>query len=311
MKLGTKHPSMYNFVRSRQLEGTLELSGVMGVYPITSYRVRKGWGEPPEGAWPYNGKLEDWPPTEEPKSIDRLAKKQRIGVYQRVHSVAECKILLRRNIWVRPSILINRRQWADAKDGIIKAPQTIGNDVDVHSISLFKYNDVKSEFQFSNSWGTKWGDNGYGYLPYEYFERFMIESWMVVPFAFIPSRSMEKRTIITYAIINLLGGIIHVIELFDTKNDEFIGWSFVLNQGDFLEIEEFYIRPDYRHRAYGIKLAQEIMNLQNYLCLPLKMWISQADTDRDNFYVVEKILKRMKFSFRESKVSWAVYECYQ
>ena len=30
------------------------------------------------------------------------------------------------------------------------------------------YNDEKQYFQFQNSWGIGWGDNGYGYIPYSY-----------------------------------------------------------------------------------------------------------------------------------------------
>ena len=64
----------YNFIRARQLEGTFELDAKIGVFPINSFRIGKGWGNPPEEAWPYNGSANDWPPTEEPKDIDEIAK---------------------------------------------------------------------------------------------------------------------------------------------------------------------------------------------------------------------------------------------
>ena len=72
---------MYNFVRSRQLEGTFELNGSIGVFPLMSLRICKGWGNPPEDAWPYNGNAKDWPPQDEPKEIDTIAKRNTwIGV---------------------------------------------------------------------------------------------------------------------------------------------------------------------------------------------------------------------------------------
>ena len=37
---------MYNFVRSRQLEGTFPGDPLTGVWPITSYRVSRGMGVP-------------------------------------------------------------------------------------------------------------------------------------------------------------------------------------------------------------------------------------------------------------------------
>lgn len=37
-----------------------------------------------------------------------------------------------------------------------------------HAIVLVGYDDAKQHFIFRNSWGTMWGDMGYGYLPYKY-----------------------------------------------------------------------------------------------------------------------------------------------
>ncbi|MEI6627929.1 MAG: C1 family peptidase [Alphaproteobacteria bacterium] len=37
-----------------------------------------------------------------------------------------------------------------------------------HAILLVGYNDDTQKFKFMNSWGTWWGDNGYGTLPYNY-----------------------------------------------------------------------------------------------------------------------------------------------
>jgi len=40
-----------------------------------------------------------------------------------------------------------------------------------HGIYLIGWNDDKKMFKFLNSWGTEWGDKGYGYLPYAYVEK--------------------------------------------------------------------------------------------------------------------------------------------
>ena len=37
-----------------------------------------------------------------------------------------------------------------------------------HAILLVGYDDDKKIFKFQNSWGTSWGDKGYGYIPYDY-----------------------------------------------------------------------------------------------------------------------------------------------
>jgi C1A family cysteine protease len=41
-----------------------------------------------------------------------------------------------------------------------------------HVILLVGYDDLKKEYIFRNSWGPKWGDNGYGYFPEEYIDSY-------------------------------------------------------------------------------------------------------------------------------------------
>ena len=53
---------LFGFVRGRQLEGTFPGDRGTGVWPITAWRIRWGWGDPPEKAWPYEPSI--WPPAE-------------------------------------------------------------------------------------------------------------------------------------------------------------------------------------------------------------------------------------------------------
>ncbi|MCY8499344.1 C1 family peptidase [Bacillus atrophaeus] len=46
-----------------------------------------------------------------------------------------------------------------------------------HAICIVGYDDDTEMFKFKNSWDTVWGDNGYGYLPYEYIELADSEAW--------------------------------------------------------------------------------------------------------------------------------------
>lgn len=300
---------MYNYVRSRQLEGTFEFGPKIGTFPITSLRISKGWGFPSEDAWPYAEAAKNWPQLEEPIDIDKLAKENRIGVYQRIRSLNECKLILsQKNVLI--SSLPVYKQWYNSKDGKIKMPEPGEINKGFHAILICGYNDLKSELIFVNSWGENWGDNGFGFLPYSYFETLAIEAWTIADInGNIPVYKEKKIRIINYGIPDLLAKIIHVVEIFDNEINEFIGWSFGVIRDNYLDIEEFFIHPDYRHRNYGVQLSKEVLNLSKELGLPIRMWIPEADIDRDNFYVVEKILKRMKLKYKESEVSWARYEC--
>lgn len=56
-----------------------------------------------------------------------------------------------------------------SKYGIIPMPNTKKESLQGgHCIVLIGYDNTKKVFKFLNSWGTSWGDAGYGYLPYAY-----------------------------------------------------------------------------------------------------------------------------------------------
>ena len=46
-----------------------------------------------------------------------------------------------------------------------------------HAIVITGYNDQDSTLEFRNSWGRHWKDQGYGYMSYDYFSRFLQSYW--------------------------------------------------------------------------------------------------------------------------------------
>jgi len=300
---------MYNYVRSRQLEGTFELAPEIGNFPITSFRISKGWGNPLENEWPYDGDAKNWPPKEEPENIDEIAKRNRAGVYQRIRSLQDCKIFLANQKPVVISLPIYP-QWFKSIDGKIQIPDPLEENKGLHSITIFGYDDSKAELTFANSWGESWGDKGYGYLPYSYFVDLFVEGWAFADIdGSVPKEENEKIRILNYGVRDILADIIHVVEIFENKNDEFVGWSFGVTRDGYFDVEEFFIKPDYRFRGYGTRLANEILSVAKELDLPIRLWIAEADIEKDNFYGVEKILQKMKLKYTESGVRWAAFRC--
>ena len=56
-----------------------------------------------------------------------------------------------------------------AKTGKIPLPSRVdGRPLGGHAITIAGYDKLRKEWLFANSWGTGWGDQGYGYLPWEY-----------------------------------------------------------------------------------------------------------------------------------------------
>src|SRR5437879_3142522 len=105
-----------------------------------------------------------------------------------------------------------------------------------HSVALIGYDEGSQRFVFRNSWGPGWGDAGYGYLPYDYLERYQQEAWASTINKSDPI-PRDGRAIIerSWAISEALGEILHIIELVDHGSDEVIGWSFALESDRGLE----------------------------------------------------------------------------
>lgn len=60
----------------------------------------------------------------------------------------------------------NNPCWTTA-NGVLEVPQTIDWH---HFIYLIGWDDTKKQFEFVNSWGTDWGDKGFGWMPYGYLQ---------------------------------------------------------------------------------------------------------------------------------------------
>ncbi|BCS83059.1 putative peptidase C1-like protein [Cotonvirus japonicus] len=55
-----------------------------------------------------------------------------------------------------------------AKTGIVKLPGTYEQEIGGHAVCAVGFDDNKNSFIVKNSWGAKWGLNGYFYIPYNY-----------------------------------------------------------------------------------------------------------------------------------------------
>jgi C1A family cysteine protease len=68
----------------------------------------------------------------------------------------------------------------DAKNGLVPLPNRRESSLGGHAICPVGYDDKKKLVKFKNSWSESWGDDGYGYLPYAYIEKYMMDAWSSV-----------------------------------------------------------------------------------------------------------------------------------
>jgi C1A family cysteine protease len=78
------------------------------------------------------------------------------------------------------------------KDGIIPYPKKNEKYVGGHANVFGGYNDNREWLFIKNSWGDKWGDHGWGYLPYDYILNGLANDfWCVSKFEYIDNLITE------------------------------------------------------------------------------------------------------------------------
>lgn len=63
--------------------------------------------------------------------------------------------------------------------GRVPLPWKFDKLVGGHCVVMAGHNDKTELFKWKNSYGTKWGDRGYGYFSYEYFKKFAMDCWVI------------------------------------------------------------------------------------------------------------------------------------
>lgn len=128
-------------------------------------------GIPTEKFWPYS----DSKTGQALPGAEEAAAWAKIGSYWRITSLEEILTALSKQ-----PIPIGIECFSEfetvGEDGIVPLPKDTNNSLGGHAICLVGYDDEKRLLKFKNSWGTGWGQNGYGYITYDYFSH-IIDAW--------------------------------------------------------------------------------------------------------------------------------------
>jgi hypothetical protein len=130
-----------------------------------------------ERLWPYDpGAYQHRPPA----TAFTEAERHRIDEYHRLpvdeHAL---KVCLAEGFPVVFGTDIFRSFEADGHHGRIRLPQPGEENLGGHAMLLVGYRERERVFIVRNSWGTDWGDQGYGYFPYDYLasEDYTTDCW--------------------------------------------------------------------------------------------------------------------------------------
>lgn len=146
-----------------------------GTYPRVAMKMLLKYGTPPESYWPYHPHQIDKPRS----GADKAAIRYRVKAYARLKTILEMK----RSLVVNGPFLAGvdvYESWFTKKaekTGLIPMPKKSEQYQGGHAICVVGYDDVKKMFKFKNSWGNFWGDNGYGYLAYDYMKQYCVDAW--------------------------------------------------------------------------------------------------------------------------------------
>jgi len=203
-------------------------------------------------------------------------------------------------------------QWFSARNGVIDMPRSEEPIVGSHCVALLGFDRLHFGFVFVNSWGKRWGNRGLGLLPLDYFDKYLVSAWASHGIGPLPNyfKCHGIGTVSWWALDclgnSLHGGDgVHGREVYDGTNDERIGWTFAVHREGFLDVEELFVRPQYRGHGHGSQLVEMLLELAAKLKRPLRLWVPFADWTPSNLAVVERIVKKLGLRLFHADVRWA------
>ena len=175
----------------------LGLTGDTGAYLRSTMGALALFGTPPERYWPYEtARYEDDPPAFAFAFGDAF---QALTYYRLDPAgtspeqvLAQVKTHLAAGQPAMFGFTVYGSMQRPAKPGEIPFPSPGENVVGGHAIVTAGYDDAREvtnpingavttgAFRIRNSWGTSWGEDGYGWLPYEYVLQGLAEDWWVM-----------------------------------------------------------------------------------------------------------------------------------
>jgi C1A family cysteine protease len=156
---------LWIYYQERVAEGTTEQDG--GAQVRTGAKILAARGYCPEALWPYDiDRFADRPP----RKAYKAAQEHRISEYLRCEDLYACLEQLAQGFPVvfGFSVYESFEGPEIARTGIMSMPQPRERMLGGHAVCMVGYDDDRGAVLVRNSWGTRWGQDGYFWMPYHF-----------------------------------------------------------------------------------------------------------------------------------------------
>ena len=164
---GVPSPSrLFIYYNERVLAG---LVGTNSAVPLREgYRTIVKLGACPEAMWPYNVRRFRSRPT--PPCYRAALRRRAIAYYRIRRSISHLRACLVEQSPFVMALGVHQSMMSRAvkKTGMVPLPTRRDPLLGGHAVLVVGYDHARRLLVFRNSWGTTWGDRGYGYLPYAF-----------------------------------------------------------------------------------------------------------------------------------------------
>lgn len=144
-----------------------------------SIKVLNTYGIPDENLWPYEtDKFRESPPEEVYQSADKSHALQ----YESLNGLNQIRQSLTLGFPVNFGFTVFEEFEGDsvARDGMVPIPSANSRALGGHAVLAVGHSDKSGVVICQNSWGENWGDDGFFYLPYAYFNsNFVSDFWSI------------------------------------------------------------------------------------------------------------------------------------
>ena len=164
-KLSTEISRLFIYYYERVLLGTVNYDS--GAYIRDGIKVTNKWGAPLEMFWPYvinRFKVEPSPAAISDAAKRKVTRYERALNFNAVIDALTAGFPVTIGFFVYDSFMSG----AVSNTGIMPYPNVKRESLlGGHAVLLVGYDNRTSRFIAKNSWGTRWGDRGYFYMPYD------------------------------------------------------------------------------------------------------------------------------------------------